>query len=99
MHCSLSLADKASGSGNAACLLQQILTVVCVTAQSLATLKSARHTYSASGMRTAHQASVQHSKHAYGTSEHVSHQLFADAVMQQGGPVPSAFDVEHDEFV
>ena len=50
-------------------------------------------------MRTAHQASVQHIKQAYGASEHVSHQLSADAVMQQGGPVPSAFDVEHDELV
>lgn len=50
-------------------------------------------------MRTAHQASVQHSKDAYGASEHVSHQLSADAAMQQSSPVSSAFDVEHDEFV
>jgi len=71
------------------------LTVVCIAARA----RSARHTYGASGMRTAHQASVQHIKQAYGASEHVSHQLSADAVMQQGGPVPSAFDVEHDELV
>ena len=29
----------------------------------------------------------------------VSYQLFADAVMQQSGPISCAFDVEHEEVV
>ncbi len=68
------------------------MNVVCATAQVVPRVRSVRHTYE-------RQACVWHIKHAYSASEHVSHQLCADAVMQQGSPVSSALDVEHDEFV
>ncbi len=74
-----------------------MLTVACVTTQIVAGRDlSGIHTERQPYVR---QACTQHIKHAYGASEHASHQLSADAVMQQGGPVPSALDVEHDEFV